>query len=287
VIMKFRFITLVSVFISILLLFDCTSNKLDRNKAADLIKKFYEYPNIEVANFNLENIFGNPFEPLINQGYIYINRSVQWNWVNSPTQKGKKFQSKLNNNLFATNRREFNEITGIAYLDERESKARIEFSFRRSEITPFGTFLGFIDGQVVNCSVEAMKYDDGWRITSSKEVNFNPQDFQYIADLEYIANGEKLWNDSYVTVSNAVKQRDFGALLKLSNPDDSGFNSNNLPGISAKEFFKQNLTDEQWKLLEDALKIEVRMFDNKKYAGGLEFEFKDNRWIINGLILGD
>lgn len=194
------------------LLQSCSSDKLTRNQAEVLIQNYFEYPIIEVSNFNLENIFGNPLEPLINQGYIYINKR-NFLWSNAATQKGEKFQSKSNKNLFATNTKSFNEITGIVFLDEKESKAKIEYTCKKSNITPFGEFLGFHEGQIIACSVEAMKYDDGWRITSEKGNIFKPTDFSYSKENNSVLSLE----ESSVSTENKIEfnQSDANALQIL------------------------------------------------------------------------
>jgi hypothetical protein len=271
-------------FISMINITSCTSIKLDRIKAAVLVKEFYDFPTIDVHSFNLDNIFGNPFEPLINQGYIYINKSQSWNWVNSPTKEGAKYQARINPSFFATNTRDFKEITGIVYMDEKESKSRIEFSCTLTNITPFGKFLGLQEGQIQPSAVEAMKYDDGWRITSPKEMNFKSTDFPYAIILVNQAKGEKLWKDFYSLVSNSIKQRDLKTLMSLSDPDKSEFNANETIGIAAIDFFNQNLDSEQWKLLDNTLNIGIQQIDYKRYIGILVFEFKNEKWFIYGLI---
>jgi hypothetical protein len=282
--MRKKLVNFLCLFALLISITSCSSGKLDREEAAILVKEFYGYPNIEVRNFFLDNIFGNPLESLINQGYIYINKSQSWNWVNSPTKEGKKYQCKNNPSYFATNTREFKEITGIVYLDEKDSKARIEFSCIPTNITPFGKFLGIQEGQIQTYALEAMRYDDGWRITSPKEIYFKSKDFQYAIELEYQAKGEKLWIDFFILVSNSIKQRDLKKLFSLSDPDSSQFNAQETYGIAAIEFFRQNLESEQWKLLDNALNSEIIQKDNKKYFDQLVFEFKNEKWYIYGLI---
>lgn len=175
---KLIYVLLNLAILIIFVFYSCSSDKLNRNNAEVLIQDYFEYPVIEIANFNLENIFGNPLEQLINKGFIYINKR-SYLWSNAATLEGERYQSKSNKNLFATCTKSFNEITGIVFLDEKETKATIEYSCKRSDITPFGEFLGFYEGQVITCSAEAMKYDDGWRITSAKGNVFKPSDFSY------------------------------------------------------------------------------------------------------------
>lgn len=184
------FVFLVIIFSSI---FSCSSsNELTREKAATLVSDFYSYPNIEFAYISTLS----KYEPLIKQGLL---KKPNWKSGFGPpvTSKGLKYSldyakdrnitlQKMNyyvpeQRAYMTNIQEFNEITGIVFLDEEKTKAQIEFSTIRKKITPFGEVVGYKEGDIVNFGAAAALYDDGWRIITQVNLEiFKAEDFKEI-----------------------------------------------------------------------------------------------------------
>jgi hypothetical protein len=152
--------------------FSCQSDKLTREKAALLVKGFYEYPNLLVKSLKVnpnENplAFGINYDDLINGGYMFLDKSNPWSWKHSLTPKGEEFLVASSNEVECATR-EFKEITGIKFTNENQTTAEIEFSCRVFNITPFGQFFKISNDQIDTYKVTAEKYDDGWRITTQK-----------------------------------------------------------------------------------------------------------------------
>ena len=81
--------------------------------------------------------------------------------VATATEKGNQYIENGNNIVVATV--EFGEVTGIVEREEFKN-AEVNYTVRRTNITPFGRILFNINEETINRSVVFTKYDDGWRI---------------------------------------------------------------------------------------------------------------------------
>lgn len=179
----------VSVFIFIgwlaLSLTACSFNKLDREEAKMLIEDFYEYPNVETAEFSLDlNLTGiEPHQRLIDDGYLIFS---QYSSHLGISEKGFLYKGEEKRNVtFATNLRYFKEITGIRYENDDKTKAIVEFDIERRNITPFGEQKGYNEGDIEPYHVEFQKYDDGWRVTTkNKGGNKLQEDFPDVEEFK-------------------------------------------------------------------------------------------------------
>lgn len=159
----------------------CNSDELSRKKAAKIIQEYYIFPDVETEYLDLNYFNTSKYKELIQQGLLQ-----EGYWIVNITNEGLKYVANADrkNSRFATNIREFNEVTGIVFDDEAKTKAKVEFSVRRTNITPFGVFKEYNEGDIVDLSVEFTKYDDGWRITTEKKNIFSVEDFDGIFEKE-------------------------------------------------------------------------------------------------------
>ncbi len=164
--------------LSSILIFTSCGNKLTRDKAEQLIKDFYKFPNIEINGLD-DNFSKNLLQPqnranlenYITKGYVKIH-DLTWMMMPSyvdvnPTGIGKEFligkYSQYEKSKVITNCRIFNEITGIV-IDNNSKTAKVEYTIKRIGITPFGELFNFKDNDIKSYSCNFMLYDDGWRI---------------------------------------------------------------------------------------------------------------------------
>jgi len=178
---------ILSAIIFIGLLTSCGPEKLDRGKAATLIKEFYAFPHVETAYLNVSNS-----RKLVKDGWGYLNmrnhttlfhfHEMAMPYVIRPDSRGYSQSAMASaervNVLVIANCRDLLEVTGIA-LDESAKTAKVEFTCRRMGLTPFGALLGHKDGDVLNFTVNMKLYDDGWRITDKKLENIKPEAYPY------------------------------------------------------------------------------------------------------------
>jgi hypothetical protein len=122
------------------------------------------------------------------------------------------------------------------------------------------------------------------KIAAIKETDPRLNNFQNPSDSNYQEKDEKLWGDFINLVSTSIKQRDIKSLRSLSNPDNSEFNATESVGMAAIDFLKQDLSSEQWELMDNALKSGINKTGDKKVMDVLVFQFKNNKWSIYGLI---
>ncbi len=172
-----------TILIASLFVIGCSSNKLDRSKAEEIISAFYDYPNVEVINFKnsatLHEI-NNSLKEIRSKDLIYHQKSYSVGpfYDLFLTDKGNAYlaDNPKKKYLMASNMREFNEITGIR-ISEGEKHATVDFNIIRTNTTVFGKFKKYKDGDIVNYSVKMALYDDGWRITNKKVKNYKKEDF--------------------------------------------------------------------------------------------------------------
>ena len=165
----------------------CGLEKLDRDKAADLIKEFYGYPRVEFGMLDVSS------KKLAQAGWGHV-RSNNYEsrfyfndvgYLKNPEQNHKGFDNSRMARDFGgakveviANCNDFVEITGIA-LDEAGKTAKVEFTCRRVGVTPLGSLLGRKDGDILNYTVNMQLYDDGWRITENKQENIKPETYHF------------------------------------------------------------------------------------------------------------
>lgn len=205
------------------LIFTSCGNGLSRGKAEKLIKEFYEYPNCEVKDLQLDrniNIaetdlksWDRSYQSAINENlmareaYVYDNPFRSEEMVKATyyfTELGNKFIFSIDENYRSgtlaeviTSSIDFDEITGII-IDEQNKIATIDFTCKRIGITPFGADSGLKEGEIINKKVNMQKYDDGWRFVfesnddgeiyvANDPENISPKDFPFFnAKGEYI-----------------------------------------------------------------------------------------------------
>lgn len=165
-----------------LFLSSCSSTGLDRDKAKELIEEFYKYPNVELRDFNLHLTSKNRenYQNIIAEGYL-IHTGYN-NLITSDIAEPYKGWTKGLTD-FAMNLRFFKEVTGIRYENDDKTKAVVEFSVERRNVTPFGQAQGTKEGDIGMYSVECQKYDDGWRITTKEKYEIRTaEDFPGVVE---------------------------------------------------------------------------------------------------------
>lgn len=155
--------------ISAILLAGCVSKDLDRSNAASIIEEFYNYPVAEVIQVASITI-GNPAESL-----SAINNQTTVQFI---TEEGKIVQ--LGNDSESGfgvigNELRFNEVTGIRTV-ESGKKAIVDFTEKRTKITPIGKQLNHKEADIIEKEVTMELYDDGWRITTAVEESIESTD---------------------------------------------------------------------------------------------------------------
>jgi len=172
------------------LLTSCGPEKLDRGKAANLIKEFYGYPDVELAAPDLYSISKRLEQEGYGRRYSYYTmlkfafHEGAMMYLKNPSSDGYTIDgtsSRMGMGVkvhVISNCRDFAEVTGIA-VDESTKTAKVEFTCRRLGPTPFGEFLGHKDGDILNYSVNMKLYDDGWRITDKQVENIKPETYPY------------------------------------------------------------------------------------------------------------
>jgi hypothetical protein len=163
------------------LLSSCKEN-LDNSKAEELIVDFFEYPNAMVAqtktnhhlldsdDFSSKFLEYGLYEKYTNSNGIMhqirprvdLYRYLIDEGVDFPDNKSKNRKSFR---IFLGERK-FDKITGIK-INESTKEARIEFSVKLYNLSPFGQALGYTEEGVTNHYIEAELYEDGWRIKSN------------------------------------------------------------------------------------------------------------------------
>lgn len=183
-------------------LFSCSNKELDRGMAFDIIEEFYDYPNVEIVNFQgvtSSQKLNNEYRNLRGQKFITEKRKGKYGnefWV-LMTEKGKSFtlSGKPNYNGYkvASSILELDEVTGIR-LDDGKNTAYVDYTVKRKKVTPFGNTKDYNDGDILEKKTVMQLYDDGWRITGKKEgeivkeENVKGFDKNYLNDLSKISS---------------------------------------------------------------------------------------------------
>ncbi len=166
-------------------------DKLDRNKAEELITKFYNYPNVEFVEFPSESFRDQlsgkktikDLAEIRSKNLIKLKLeryAGNYNYKFILTSKGKKYLKKTDinyvNYFMASNIIEFDKINGIR-LNEGNNKAIVDFQVKRKRITPFGKFENYSENDIVKYKVKLELFDDGWRIINKPNKIYTLKDF--------------------------------------------------------------------------------------------------------------
>ena len=216
--MKNTSLKLIIIPLVISLFFSCDGKKLSRSKAEKLVVAFYEYPNVEVYNFVPGGVRPNDvrkYRDLTEAGLISFQKaySLYGDFNILFTSKGNEYVTGTQKGLFnvtqksvVSNIRNFGEVTGIQFSDE-ERRAKVTFTTIRSDITPFGRFKGYAEGETVEYSASMVLFDDGWRIEDKSVQNFKPSQFSFFG-IKAGSQDENISNDNLPSnsASRAVPQ---------------------------------------------------------------------------------
>ena len=177
-------LNLISLFLFLTLTASCGSDKLDREKASELIQNFYDYPNLAYielrSDFHCLSI-SETNKKLINANLLFKKRSYDGNCWHTELRTAYEYEkfvletkaSNLKNtdsvSRYSLAVRTFKEVTGIKF-NEDKTEATVEFSFTVSDSTPFGKAMGYEEKEYTFSSNMAL-FDDGWRVTDKKVTN--------------------------------------------------------------------------------------------------------------------
>jgi hypothetical protein len=238
------------------------SNELDRGDAEDKIEDFFDYPNVELIRFpgvTSSQKLNKEFQSLRGQKFITEKRKGKYGnefWVRM-TEIGKGFvhsgEASYNGYQVASSILELNEVTGIR-LDDGKNTAIVDYTLRRTDVTPFGNAMELYDGDIIEKQIAFQLYDDGWRITGKKpktiikEKDFAGFDSGFIekaekemaememameevnlrfARKEQEQNESKNNSENYIIYSGKIKSYPITMKIKhkgIYDCDDGGFN---------------------------------------------------------------
>ena len=194
-----------------LLFYSCSNKDLDRDIAFDIIEKFYEYPNVEVINFQgvtSSQRLNKEYNNLRGQKFITEKRKGKYGnefWV-IMTEKGKAFtlsgKASYNGYKVASSILELNEVTGIRF-DDGKNTAYIDYNLKRIKTTPFGKSKEYKNGDLIEKKTVMQLYDDGWRITSNKEKNIVKVDNVKGFDEKYLSNLSNIMSEITVETGDS------------------------------------------------------------------------------------
>ena len=167
-------------------LWSCSSDKLTRAKAEQLIKELHKFPCDEIEGFVIESTSWTSadysamdFKKLAAEGILtYTYKPVGFMGGGGAfatlTEEGKKYvtsdkyKDPSNPDGMTINvkiaKLDFGEITGIIEYKESNT-AVVNYTYVRKDLTPFGKIKSNFHTGPNNFSHTFTKYDDGWRIT--------------------------------------------------------------------------------------------------------------------------
>lgn len=195
-----------------LIIISCSNKELDRNLASELIKKHYDYPQVEIIRFD-----GITSSQKLNNEY----KELRANKFIDSKQKGKygnEFRVSIEPNgvpyyysgtsgsngyVVASNLIELSEVTGIRF-NENKSIAYVDYTTKRSKVNLFGKSEGYKDGDLKDETTTLQLYDDGWRVTSEKRTYFTTSDFPMLYERKKF---DEFFNefDTYITKKEKSK----------------------------------------------------------------------------------
>jgi|RhiMetdeSRZDD1v2_1073273.scaffolds.fasta_scaffold27384_10 hypothetical protein len=171
------------LFFVAVLFMHCSSNKLTREKAAEIIKN--NYP--ELVDWDI--FCGDPEfakkvldTDLEKDGYVTIKRTHTFNelsepWINfaekakpyflttPPGDKEHQIQKVKVADI------QFGEITGMKML-ANDKKAIVEYKIEYKNLTPFAILAKIDDKKPVTRTAYFSLYDDGWRQEKKPDIDF-------------------------------------------------------------------------------------------------------------------
>lgn len=180
-----------------ILLASCSGNRLDRDKAEDIIVDYFKYPNIEYIE--LPSVFyclklDVWSQACLERGLIFMRDSYFsrnqncWNYDYAPEYDYAKYHlftkesDRENTNFvngYLTGVRHFKEVTGIKFSNE-DTKAVVEFTVMREKVTPFGKAIGRSNG-IVTYTTTLELYDDGWRVAEKyNSFPYDPEKYSFL-----------------------------------------------------------------------------------------------------------
>ncbi len=159
--------------------------QLSRPKAEKILKRWYEYPNVEFKYIPTK-FYGYKYDStsrlkkaeraglLRRTENYYSSKTNRWHSVYDLTSGSlRKYIAYVGNDesdehisQFAnvyTSVRDFKEVTGIR-LNADKNEGTIEYTIIIKKVTPFGSAFGLKKGQVIDMKAKVVLYDDGWRI---------------------------------------------------------------------------------------------------------------------------
>lgn len=155
----------------------CGTKELSRGKAEALITEYYQYPNVEVDRLDARSDDGRKnIQWLEDNGYLVSKGLLGYSETSSAMPYKAPAMDNSGVSSFATNMRRFKEVTGIRYDTPDKTKATVEYTVERYNITPFGKYR-FSDNEEMMYVVTIERYDDGWRITTPNKKNYTVADF--------------------------------------------------------------------------------------------------------------
>ena len=186
-------------------LFSCTSHKLDREEAEEIITKHYDFPNVDFMRVSYgfgrhRSYMGQIYEisessdvfektgrylfeirtgltPL-GQEYRAPEKACEVYFGNVPRQLGA-------GNCFcvAENIWELKEVSGIA-VNETGETATVEYIVKATGVNTFGQYKDKSEGMLQTRKVTMKRYDDGsWRIEDEKpKYVVKPSDIAHYAN---------------------------------------------------------------------------------------------------------
>lgn len=206
-----RFLIIV---IGIILLPSC-SNKLSRDKAEELIKKEFDFPYVQTIGFALPRMVtaeeNQLRKKLLEYNLIYIHTQYGFMGFNTDkygfTDEGQKYVTAKNDfsltqtHTVVSHCEKFGDVTGIL-MDPNGSSAKVDIFTNCIGVTPFGEYAGFKDGDSIKYSLTFQKYDDGWRLITTKHSETPPSQYSFFNERgEYIP--PKISNSSQSISSNS------------------------------------------------------------------------------------
>lgn len=176
------------------------SKELSRGKAEDIIKEYFQYPNVEAATLKTRQTSSfEEWEKLFEEnGLISTRNDPEYGFSYFIDINNSYSEYVILNNVNISKNRRYPCYTYTIWLFEREfesisgiktngdgKKATVEFTIKKKNLSPFAVALRNNENDIVKYSVDLELYDDGWRIVSEKNnINLTRKDFP-------IGSGEK------------------------------------------------------------------------------------------------
>jgi hypothetical protein len=156
----------------------CGNKELSRNEAEKLITAYYQYPNVETHKLDYRSQGGVKNLDWLEANQFLISQGLLGHSETSEVIPYKTFDTVNTSTItvYATNMRRFKKITGVKYENPDKTKATVEYTAERYNITPFGKYR-YAENEEVKYEVTIERYDDGWRITTPNRKNYTEADF--------------------------------------------------------------------------------------------------------------